>query len=388
MSEPSLPACFGRQTRITTRLPALIPSLFALGARGCPAMPAAQLRSHASMPRDVAAIRRPADSPSIAVGALTIVTTLVGWSSVPLFITHFAGRLDVWTQNGWRYALAALLWAPVPIVAHARGRLPRGLWRASLWPAVFNGLGQTAFTWSYYKTDAASATFGLRAQIVFVAIGAYLLFPAERALLRRPAAWFGIALVLAGVSGTIFLAPAANHSAPTHALGVLLAVIGGVLFASYGLSVRRNMAGMHPVVAFAAISQLTALICVALMLIFGHSLSTARWDGGLSVTSLNPNQFGLLFLSAVIGIALGHVFYYIAIARIGVAAASAVLQLQPFLVALGAYLVHSAAVSPAQITAGCIAVAGALVILAVQWKLSRAARSSSVAQVPTVAAPK
>lgn len=307
------------------------------------------------------------------VGVVTIVMTLVGWSTVPLFITHFSGTLDIWTQNGWRYAFAALIWAPVLIVARARGRASPRLWRAALLPALFNGLGQTAFTWSYYNTDAATATFGLRAQIVFLAVGAYLLFPAERAVLRRPIAWAGIALVLIGVTGTIFLAPGALAGAPTHAFGVALAIIGGVLFASYGLSVRKQMSGTNPVVAFAAISQLTALICTALMLALGHDLSTGSWDGGLSALGLSAGQFSLLLLSSLIGIAIGHVFYYIAIARIGVAVAGAVLQLQPFLVAVGALIVHDEPITAGQIGAGVVAVGGAVLLLSVQWRVSRAA---------------
>lgn len=317
-----------------------------------------------------------AGSAAAWTGIITVVMTLVGWSSVPLFITHFAEAIDPWTSNGWRYGFSALLWAPVLIWGRLGRTLPAGLWRAALVPALFNAVGQTVFAWSFYKTDPTTATFGLRMQIVFVAIGAYMLFPAERALLRRRIAWLAIALVLAGVCGTIFLAPGARSSgtgehASTHILGVALAIAGGLLFAGYGLAVRRWMHGFHPVTAFAAISQYTAAIMVALMLVFGYDKSTGTLNAGASAWHLPGGQFALLLLSSVIGIALGHVFYYIAIARLGVAVSSGVIQLQPFLVAVGSYFILGEDVTTGQMVTGVIAVLGAVLLLTMQWLVSR-----------------
>lgn len=321
---------------------------------------------------------------STLTGLVTIVMTLLGWSAVPLFITHFSTTLDAWTSNGWRYGFSALLWAPVLVWGWKRASLPEGLWRAAAWPAVFNTLGQVAFTWSFYRTDPTTATFGLRMQIVFVAIGAYLLFPQERALLRRPATWLSIVLVLGGVTGTILLSPGAQspEQIAANTTGVLLAVLSGLLFAGYALSVRRCMRGFHPVTAFAAISQYTALGIVSLMLIAARDQRSGAWDGGLSAWAMPDGQFALLLLSAIIGIALGHVFYYIAIARLGVAVSSGVVQLQPFLVAVGSYLVLSKPVTAGQMAAGMVAVCGAVLLLWVQWRLSHGAAAAAAAEMP------
>lgn len=319
---------------------------------------------------------------SAIAGITTLLLTLVGWSSVPLFIKHFASSLDLWTSNGWRYGFSAVLWAPVLIVAAARRRIPVGLWRAAIIPSLFNALGQTAFAWSYYKVDPTTATFGLRTQIVFVAVGAYLLFPTERAVLRTPTAWVGIGAVLIGVAGTIFLAPGASDGAPTHAFGVFLSLSAGALFAGYGLSVRRFMHGFHPIVAFAAISQYTAAICLGLMLTLARSHHTGAWNAGADAWALSNIQFALLLLSAVIGIALGHVFYYIAIARLGVAVSSGVLQLQPFCVAIGAWLVFATPLTSGQLASGLLAVVGAAALLTVQWRVSREARAAAGQSLP------
>lgn len=319
-------------------------------------------------------------------GMVTIVMTLLGWSAVPLFITHFSHTLDVWTSNGWRYGFSALLWAPVLIWGWHRQTLPSGLFRASLWPALFNTTGQIAFAWSFYKTDPTTATFGLRMQIVFVSIGAYLLFPSERTLLRKPLTWLAIALVLGGVIGTIFLSPGAKSPAQiaSNTTGVLLAIASGLLFAGYGLSVRRCMTGFHSVTAFAAISQLTAAGIVALMLLAGHDQHTGAWDGGRSAWHLSGSQLALLLFSAIIGIALGHVFYYIAIARLGVAVSSGVVQLQPFLVAIGSYFVLDKPVTAEQMGAGMVAVTGAMLLL---WTGARTRHKTQADSPPAAARP-
>lgn len=304
-------------------------------------------------PRPVA--RLPALSER-SVGALTALLTLLGWGSVPLFLKHFSHSIDAWTSNGWRYGFAALLWAPVLVSGALRRRLPPSLWRAALLPAGFNIAGQVAFTTAHYRLDPALVVFGLRLQIVFVALGAALLFPAERALLRVPGVAAGLIVVFGGTAATLL-----QGGAPVGATGtgVALAVGSGLAFAGYALSVRAKMQGFHPLTAFAAISLYTALAMVALMFAFG----AARGAGPLH---LPDGQLGLLLLSSVIGVALGHVLYYISIARLGVAVTAGVIQLQPVLVGVGAALLFGDHLSLGQWCSGLLAVAGAALLLASQ----------------------
>ncbi len=314
------------------------------------------------------------------MGVVTIALTLLGWSSVPLFIRHFAESIDLWTSNGWRYGFSAFVWLPVVLWGLYRGGLPAGIWRKSLVPAALNALGQVAFAWSFYKIDPATATFGLRTQIVFVAVGAYLLFPSERRLLRDPRMWAGMAMVGIGVAGTVYF----GHGLPrgAQAFGVALAIASGFFFAAYGLAVRHSMHGYHPVTAFAVISQYTAAVMVALMLMLGD-----RWGAG--ALDLSGGQFVLLLVSSVVGIALGHVFYYISIARLGVAVSSGVIQLQPFIVSIGQTALGWQSLSAAQWGSGLIAVAGALMMLAVQWLLTRGdARRAKLAACPQCGYPR
>ncbi|TVQ59790.1 MAG: DMT family transporter [Phycisphaerales bacterium] len=309
-----------------------------------------------------------ADNPkgmSYSWGVVTVVMTLIGWSSVPLFLHHFAASIDAWTSNGWRYSVAALLWAPALVVAVRRKGGAGNLWRAAIVPSCLNAAGQVCFTWAHYLIEPGLLTFALRFQIVFVALGAFLLFPGERAIVRSRLYLTGFVLVLvggfaAGVRGS-WACPGVGLQGPG------LAVLSGALFAAYGLSVRGCMAGIHPITAFAAISLYTSGAMLALMVLLGER-------SGMAALDLSRQQFALLALSAVVGIALGHVFYYISIARLGVAVSTGVIQLQPFVVAAGSYVLFREALNTAQWVSGTAAVAGALLMLETQRRSHRAAK--------------
>ncbi len=308
------------------------------------------------------------------LGVGMVLMTLAGWSSVPLFLRHFAASIDTWTSNGWRYGFAALIWLPVVLIAHAGRRTPEGLWRRALVPSLINAGGQVCFTWAHYKIDPGLLTFGLRVQVIFVALGAYLLFPAERRIVRTPGFIVGVSLVLMGTAGAAMFGE--NPFARERLAGLALAVTSGAFFAAYGLSVRRVMQGVHPVLAFAAISQYTAGAMLVLMFALGDR-------AGAGALELPGSQMALLLLSAVIGIALGHVFYYTSIARLGVAVTAGVLQLQPFAVALASLAIFAERLAPAQWAGGAAAVAGAMLLLNAQRKITRfdraeAARVSAV----------
>jgi drug/metabolite transporter (DMT)-like permease len=307
------------------------------------------------------------------IGILTIVMTLVGWSSVPLFIKHFSGLIDVWTSNGWRYGFSALLWAPVIIIGLALGRLPRNIWKAALVPSLFNATGQVAFAWAHYKIDPGLLTFGLRTQIVFVTVGAALLFASERRIIRTRGFLLGLFMVACGTAGTIAMGQGLGEQAT--ALGIGLAISSGLLFACYALSVRHYMQGMNSIVAFAAISQYTAAAMVILMLVFG-----AR--AGAGALDLSGQQLGLLLISAIVGIALGHVFYYMSINRLGVAVSSGVIQLQPFLVTAGSFFLFGERLTPWQWLSGLVAITGAATILTVQHRLKQVREEPEAALAP------
>jgi len=297
-----------------------------------------------------------------AAGIVYITLTLLAWSSVPLFLKYFTGYIDGWTTNGWRYGLSALFWLPLLIRGGIRGVLPSKLWRAAIVPSAVNCIGQACFAWAPYYIDPGLLTFVLRLQIIFVALGAFLLFPSERRVLRAPGYWLAVLLLLAGLVGTCLLGKQSPRG--PAAVGILLTMIAGLFFACYSLSVRYFMHDVRSVPAFAVISNYTAAGLVVIMLLGGEG-------HGFAVAAFTPGQWGLLVGSAFIGIAFSHVLYYAAMARIGVAVSAGVILLQPFLTSTASYFLFSERLTATQWICGAIAVGGAIAMLRTQQRVSR-----------------
>jgi drug/metabolite transporter (DMT)-like permease len=318
----------------------------------------------------------------------TILLTLLGWSSIPLFLKYFSKDIDAWTANGWRYSFSAILWLPVLLVGWKRGTLPQNLWRAALVPSIFNAMGQLLFGLAPYFIDPGLMTFGLRLQIVFVGVGAALLFPAERALLKHPAFLGGLIVVFAATLFTIASKPGPEGSAANALftidltdrrtlIGVLCAIGSGFFYAAYALSVRKWMVRMPAFTAFAAVSQYSALILLVPMLIFAKDHAGVR-DFGMSALDLSGSKFLLLILSSVIGIGLGHTMYFFSLARLGLAVSSGVVQLQPIVVSLASIVLFKEVFTTNQWIGGTIAVSAAIWMLAVQHRFASRARANVV----------
>lgn len=313
-----------------------------------------------------------AKSASPGLGITLILLTLASWTTIPLFLRHFAPLIDGWTANGWRYGFSALLWLPVLLLALRRGNVPRSLWSAALLPSLFNAAAQVCFGLAPYYVEPGLMAFSLRLQIVFVTVGAAILFAAERRIIRSPGFLLGIGLVIAGTLATILLRPGGLGGGT--GLGVALAIASGLLYAGYALSVRASLHGTDPMLAFSVVSQYTAVVMVGLMFAFATKDGTR--DFGLQALALSPWQMGLLLLSSVIGIGIGHTLYFKSLQILGLAVSAGVVQLQPITVSIAAPFLfpQDPHLSPAQWATGALAVAGAAVILVVQHRAAKAAR--------------
>jgi drug/metabolite transporter (DMT)-like permease len=232
-------------------------------------------------------------------------------------------------------------------------------------PAFFNTVSQIAFTAAYHYVDPGVASFGLRLQVVFVAIGAFVLFPAERATIKRPSYLLGMALLMLGIAGVLVIGNSMFTDASRE--GIWLSVASGVGYGAYALGVRKFMYGYHPIYAFGVIALYTGVSLVVLMLFMGR-------NHGQDVLHLAAPELWALGLSAFLGIALGHVLYYTALDRLGVATSSAVLQLQPFLVTAMSIPLFGEVLSGVQWGGGVLALVGAALVLMAQRAAERAAR--------------
>ncbi len=290
----------------------------------------------------------------LSTGALCLILTLISWSTVPLFLRHLSTEVDFWTNNGWRYGASAIFWMPAIAWAFWHRRLPATIWRDALIPSIANIGGQVAFTAAFHEMNPGLVTFGLRTQLIWVAIGAYLMVPNERAIITSRRYLVGAVVLIVGIVS--ILLGGDGSLAGFNVKGTTLSILCAFGFGMYGLSVRRSMGKYHPVIAFAVICQITAAGLIVLMLLYGR-------DHGTYVPQLSADSLWELAISAFIGIAVGHTFYYISIARIGVVITSGVLQLQPFLVSAASFVIFGEIFQWWQWLAGGIAIGGAYLML-------------------------
>jgi drug/metabolite transporter (DMT)-like permease len=305
---------------------------------------------------------------SAAFGVAAVFVTLTAWTIAPILIEYFSSDIDLHTSNGWRYGMAALVWSPMVVVLALRGRVTARMWKLALIPSLFNSMGQVCFVGAFYETTPAFVAFGLRPQIIAVALIAFFFVASERRVVKSPGFIVGAAMVILGIVAVVALKPAgAADPGDSPVLGVLLAAAAGVCFACYAFSIKKIMTVASAMLSYALISTITAGVMIAVMLLFAERSGAAAFE-------LSGMQWSLLVVSSLVALCLGHTAYFAGIKRIGVAASTSVIQLQPFTVAVASMLLGYDALTGWQWGAGVVAVAGAMVILRAQHRLRRASK--------------
>ena len=305
-----------------------------------------------------------------ASGAVLILVTLLSWAAVPLFLRVLSRDwdLDPFSANMWRYTISAVFWLPFLIYARRKGNLPNKLMALAIVPVLFNIVGQSFFAWGPKLLDPGFFSFVFRVQVVFVTLGAYLLFPSERHVLRSPRYWLGLGAVVLGSVGLILLADRTMGQVTT--VGVLVALASGVMFAGYGLAVRYYVSDYSPILAFGVICQFTAIGVIIAGLIFGERF-------GARALEFSPWQWFILIASAFVGIAISHVTYYASLRRLGVSVSAGIIQLQPVFTAAGSMWLFGEQLNASQWLCGLFGVGGALLMLSVSGKKVQTDQASS-----------
>ncbi len=285
---------------------------------------------------------------------------IVCWASVPLFLKHFSTALDAWTVNAYRYAIAAVLHAPWLLRAHGRGRAPRHLWRRTLLPTSFNIVSQNLWTWAPYFIDPGLMSFLARGSIIWSVAGSFLFFPDERPAIKSRQFAVGLALAAAGYAGLMAKQRGLNHSATLW--GILIMVACGLFTGGYNLSVRKVISDVDPRLAFAAIALYTSASAKVLMLLFGRPTR---------LLALDWRTWTILSLSAVLGLGIAQVAYYIAINRLGVAICSCSMLMASFLTTLASGAIFGERFTAGQWLAGVLLVSGGIGIIRSRRHLGR-----------------
>lgn len=261
---------------------------------------------------------------------------MICWTIAPLYVELLTGYLDLWTQNFLRYVVSFVFWAPFLIFWAFRGRLRRSLFVLALIPAVFNIATQSFYAGAFYYAQPAYVTLVTMTLVFWVTLFSMVLFPAERNLLRSAAYWIGAVLSGVGLCGVVMSHP--EFSARATLIGTVLAAAMGLGWGCYAMSVKYWLGDVDSRLSFSVITVYTVIGQGVLAFIFGRPADCLSFDAV---------RWGYIIISGITGIALGHMFYYAAIRRIGATIPTMFLLLRPFTV-----LLFSAVLFRERLTAG------------------------------------
>ena len=289
----------------------------------------------------------------------SMLLALFFWATVPLLLEHFTHLLDPWTANGARYFFSAAFW--LPFVARATGRMcadeRRMAWRAALAPAAAHCAAQVFFGMAPYHNNATVLNFGCRLSIPFATMFGFWMLADERRLAKSATFWCGLACAGGGF-GLMFQNGFGTDSTSAAGMGLLAGF--SAFWGLYAVLVRRNLSGQPAHMAYGMVSLLTFPPLLLLALRFGD------WR---ALAALTAAQWGWLALSSLMGLTLGHVFYYRAIRVLGPIATEGSMLLIPFQTAALAYAALGERLRPGQWAAGGALMLGCAALLLARYRV-------------------
>ncbi len=292
-------------------------------------------------------------------GTAALIGSVICWGSVPVALRGLTGSIDAWTANGFRYPMAAVLFWPVLWSARRRGLLDGNVALRCLVPAALALLGQIFWALSPYYLSASAVGFFIRFAMVWSIVAAMVIFPDERNLLTSQRFHIGILL---SVAGFVLLAVSnGSDDMVITSTGVVIMFVCSMFFGLYGVSIRYCLTGIDPLVSFGIVAQYVSMGTLTLMFCVGDWIRLGRM-AALSWMALT--------VSSLLGIALGHVFMYVAVHRVGTAITSAVQSATPFATAVMAAALLQETMSLRQWAAGLTMIAGATVLLSTRHVLA------------------
>ncbi len=294
------------------------------------------------------------------VGSLAVAGTAITFIAVPVIIRYLTGYLDTWTQNAYRYLVAFVIWTPFLLLRVCRGRVESSVWKKALIPAVLNILQQILYTTAFYYIEPAFMSLLVKTSLIWIMVFALLLFPDERGLLRSRLFWAGLPLCVVGVIGVMVFK--GGFTVEGTVVGILLALACGLSWGAYTVAVRYFFRNVDSRTGFAVIAVYTTVGLLILALVFGEPQQGLR---------MPPGAWTAVIGSGLLGIAFGHVFYYVAIKRVGATITALFMLITP----LGVYAVTSylfgETLGVKQWIAGLVLLSGAALVLWSQRSLRR-----------------
>jgi len=272
------------------------------------------------------------------------------WGLTPVLLRQLTESIDAWSANGFRYPMAAILFWPVLVWGFRTKRITGSIVLRCLIPGMFALAGQIFWAMAPYYLPATSIGFFVRMSVAWALLGAMLFFAEERLLLRRFRFYLGMLLNVGG-----FLMLASTKTMGVEATGVLVISICSFFFGCYAISVRF-LRGIHPLIAFAIVSQLVSVGTITAMFVSGqHDFSR-----------LQSFDWVLMIVSSLLGVGVGHILMYTAVMRLGPSIAGSVQTVSPFVTAALAMAFLGENMKAMEWLSGIVMFSGAIVLVSLR----------------------
>lgn len=293
-------------------------------------------------------------------GLLALAFVIVTWSLIPIVLKYFSYRLDRWTVTGFRSLVATGFLLPFFLRECRLGRVSPGIWRRALWPSVFNLGGQILWSVAPYYNQAGILMFVGRSAFLFSILYSIILLPEERRTARSPAFLVGAALT---VSGLFLMFLGCRSAQGTSPAGLLIMIGTAACWGMYGVSLKTWLKPDPAGHSFPLVCIYTSPVYAIIFFVFGEPASLA---------DLSAPDLGLLIISAILAIGLGHTFSWLVFRTFGPILTEGFYQTIPFFAAVLAGLLLGEQLVPFQWAGGITIICGSGVLFYLLMRSRRA----------------
>ena len=327
------------------------------------------------------------------MGIVALAGGVVCWGVSPVLIRRLTPFVDAWTANGLRYPIAAVLYWPILWRLWSTKQLTWDLIKRCLIPALLSTLGQVFWSLAHYELQASEIGFYARMSTAWAILGSVALFADERRLVARPRFLIGLAVVATGFVVMSWLPPSSPHAVDlgkgsepvsdesesmqvvsreqainrkalpdgNYQLGVIFALLASCFFGTYMVSIRSCVPHENPIHVFGVVGQFVSV---------GMILGMFVWGDVTSVGNQTSFSWSLIVVSAIMGIACGHVLVYTAVQRLGPSITTSCQSVLPFVTVTVAALALSEQLTVQQWIGGLMMITGALTLLSIKHEIS------------------
>ncbi len=300
-------------------------------------------------------------------GILPLLIAAFAWSWPNVMIRMLRTDFDIVTQSFFRYASATVFLFAVGLIFSRRKIMDAtGNLKIFLIPAAIITLNQIFFTAGIFMTSAVVSSLMGRMNAILIPAISCIFYADERRVVGNKHFLMGAFLALIGVMGVIL----GRESAAVDGfnLGTVFIVMGALSWSIYVVYIKKMVRYVDPLAIIAFVSLLSTIFFLPIVLIFGDIHKIVEVSVGTTV---------LLFVSGILGVGIGNIFYYHAIRHIELSIAAIFLLLLPLSVGAVAFVVLGETLTRMQIISGGVLVFGC-------WSVTRLARKtrSQVAEQP------